>query len=107
MEDYFVLKFKRHSSFCIIRSFLPIPGRILPALTFNRLRPLNVNTGRILPGIGRKCRIMQKLECLAQTHLKVKESICQYKGKKNAPIVKIKEEQKCPMQKSSGVSSAV
>ena len=52
-----------HSSFSIIRNFMPNHGRILPGLTFNQLQPLNVNTGRIMPGFGRKLRIVEKLEC--------------------------------------------
>ena len=32
-------------------------------MTFNGHNPLNVNAGRILPEIGRKFRIMQKLDC--------------------------------------------
>ena len=32
-----------HSSFSIIHNSLPNPGRILPALIFNGLQPLNVN----------------------------------------------------------------
>ena len=49
------------SIFSIIRHFLPNPGRILTALTFNGLRPQNVNARRILPGFGRKWRIIEKL----------------------------------------------
>ena len=50
------------SSFSIIHNFLPNHARILPGLTFNGSQPLNVNTGRILPGLGRKLRIIEKLE---------------------------------------------
>ena len=52
-----------HSSFSIIHHFLPYPGRILPALTSNGLRPLNINAGRILPGFGRKWWIIEKIDC--------------------------------------------
>ena len=41
-------------SFPLFCNFLPNPGRILPALTYNGSQPLNVNAGRILPGFGRK-----------------------------------------------------
>ena len=62
--DVLALVFSRkYSRFCIICQFLPIPGRILPVLTFNGRNPLNVNAGRILPGIGRKFPILQKLDC--------------------------------------------
>ena len=37
------------SSFPIFRNFLPNPGRILPALTFDGCDPSYVNAGRILP----------------------------------------------------------
>ena len=47
-------KFNSHSSFPIFPDFLPNPGRILPALTFNGCDPLYVNADRILPGFGRK-----------------------------------------------------
>ena len=53
------------SSFSIIRNFLPNPGRILPALTFNGCDPMNDNAGRILSEFGRKLRIIEKLDCLA------------------------------------------
>ena len=54
-----------HSSFSTIRNFLPNHGRILPGLTFNVLRPLNVNPGRILPWFGRKSRIVEKLDWIS------------------------------------------
>ena len=50
------------SSFPIFRNFLPNPGRLLPALTFNGCDPLYVNASRILPGFGRKLRNIGKLE---------------------------------------------
>ena len=53
---YFVV-LQKQSSFSVIRHFLPIPARILPALTFNGCDPLCVNADRILPGFGRKWRI--------------------------------------------------
>ena len=49
-------------SFPIFPNFLPNPGRILPALTFNDCDPLYVNAGRILPGFGRKFGNIGKLE---------------------------------------------
>ena len=51
-----------YSSFSKIHNFLPNPGRILPALTLNGLRPLSVNAGRILIGFGRKLWIIEKLD---------------------------------------------
>ena len=47
------------SSFSMIRHFLPNPGSILPALTFYGRNLLNVNAGRILPGFGRKWRVIE------------------------------------------------
>ena len=49
------------SGFPIFRNFLPNHGRILPALTYNGLQPLNANAGRILPGFGRKLWNIGKL----------------------------------------------
>ena len=60
----YLFTLQRYSSFSITRHFLPNPGRILPALTYNFWNPLNVNTGRILPWFGRKWRIIEKLEHL-------------------------------------------
>ena len=48
-------------SFPIFPNFLPNPGRILPALTYNGSQPLNVNAGRILPGFGGKLGNIGKL----------------------------------------------
>ena len=52
------------SSFSAFRRFLPITGRILQGLTFNGSQPLDVNTGMILPGFGRKSRNIEKLQYL-------------------------------------------
>ena len=60
-QKQFSPKVPSRSSFSIIHNFLPNHGRILPGLTFNGSEPLNVNTGRILPGFGRKLRIVEKL----------------------------------------------
>ena len=46
--------------FSSILYFQPTHGEILPGLTFYQLWPLNVNAGRILPGIGRTWRITEK-----------------------------------------------
>ena len=51
-----------HSSFPIFPHFLPNPGRILPALTFNGCDPLYVNAGRFLQWFGRKLRNIGKLD---------------------------------------------
>ena len=56
-----------HSSFSIIRHFLPHPGRILPALTFNCHRTWVVNPDRILPGFG-SFRITRILPCAFSYH---------------------------------------
>ena len=49
--------------FSYISFFVPNHGRILPALTYNVSQPLDVNTGRILPGFGRKFGNIGKHEC--------------------------------------------
>ena len=70
IQSYTYTIWPGHSSFPIFPNFLPNPGRILPALTFNGCDPLYVNAGRILPWFGRKLRNIGKLEwpinCLAQ-----------------------------------------
>ena len=54
--------------------FQPNPGRILPVLTFHGLRLLDISTGMFLPGFGRKCRIMQKLDYLFHYHKKIRNT---------------------------------
>ena len=52
---------KFYSSFSIHNS--SFSAKSWTALTYNESQSLNVNTGRILPGFGRKLRITEKLDC--------------------------------------------
>ena len=50
------------SGFSTIRHFLPNSGRMLPAMTSNGLRPLNIGASRILPDLAENDGIMEKFD---------------------------------------------